>query len=264
MRSIGPGHLLNWPFRTEEVPTKTIRCWLLVPTSLLFLTLLASAQIVYNPGTQWDSTDNPSLNGPWRYGWKSGVTGAFTIFDQATSGSADGLNDYGWRSSAIGTDPNISYNPNEVTYNPSGPTITEAHELTLHPGPSNQMATLRFTAPAGGEYTFAGTLSGNSYANGGANQTTTTAYLVQNTATFYTQAVTGYNSSYSFNEVRTLAAGDTVDVVVDWGYNSNYGADATGLFMTVTAVPEPSVYAVLAGLVALGFAAYRNRHPRKI
>jgi hypothetical protein len=49
-----------------------------------------------------------------------------------------------------------------------------------------------------------------------------------------------------------IARGDTVG-----------GGDNTQLYVTYTAIPEPSAYAALAGIGMIGFALYRRRHQRR-
>ena len=75
--------------------------------------------------------------------------------------------------------------------------------------------------------------------------------------------VSGYGGTISVSNYEFSAAvGTTVDFVV--GPKYNWIGDTTGLAATVTAIPEPSTYAALLGLAALGYALLtrrRGRHP---
>jgi hypothetical protein len=64
---------------------------------------------------------------------------------------------------------------------------------------------------------------------------------------------TGYFSAY----VGSSAAGGTLSIT-DFSSNYNYFT-VTNLAIAVSAVPEPSTYAAFAGIVVLGFVAYRRR-----
>lgn len=218
----------------------------------LAATGLLHAQTIYSPATGWDFASNPSGNGPWSYGYKSTVTGSLTLFDLQDS-SVDVTTLEYWHTSiaTLGVGLNTSSTTNWGT----GSTVANPLEFNLHPGASNEMAVLRFTAPTTGDFTFAGTLSGNSGAG-----TSTTGYLVHNTNTFLTQTVSGFNSTYGFSETRSLTSGDTVDLVVDWGSNGNYFNDSTGLYLTVTAIPEPAALPFVAGILGLtGLFLFRRK-----
>jgi hypothetical protein len=69
---------------------------------------------------------------------------------------------------------------------------------------------------------------------------------ITNTFTTYGASITGTGASLVISVAISLNSGDE-DIAFD------------NLTVTGTAVPEPSTYAALAGLFALGFVAYRRR-----
>lgn len=218
-----------------------------------FVTSVLPAQTIYNSVAGWDSANNPSANGPWSLGYKTSVAGSLTLFTSFTTSTLGGATFEFWHDLS-GMELGVGLNTSSSLDWSDGPTVVNPQEINLHPGPSGEMAVIRFTAPTTGDYSFTGVISGNSTAG-----TTTTVYFVHNATTFYTQSVSGYNSSYGFGLLGSLTSGDTVDIVVDWGSNANYFNDSTGIYATFTAVPEPSAWAAVAGVVALGGAFMRRR-----
>ena len=222
---------------------------------MLFPCSVSLGQVIYNPATQWDATNNPSANGPWTYGYKTTLTGSLTLFDTTASNTSGGVLLEWYASAVMSGLPNVAYNSSGTTdWTYLSATVVSPGEIDLHPGALNQMPVLRFTAPQAGTYTFAGNFNGDSTAG-----TTTNAYLQQNGTTFYSIAVTGFNTAFGFNETRSAVAGDTFDFVIDYGNDLDYSSDSTGLFLTVSAIPEPSTYGIFTGLVALGLSICRRR-----
>ena len=134
----------------------------------------------------------------------------------------------------------------------------------MDPGDSGQYADVRFTAPAAGDYSWTAHRldAGNSF------PTTTDVHVLVNSISvadgFINLNGGGNTASFSSPEVA-LPAGGTVDFVVGWG-NGDASYDGTGLFATVTAVPEPSSLTLLGlgvmSLLATGWTRSRRRRFR--
>jgi hypothetical protein len=81
--------------------------------------------------------------------------------------------------------------------------------------------------------------------------------LVGNSGDLRNGTASGSWSTFSYN--YTLPANTEKLILVPlWGFNSNVGYDNIGV-VGGAPIPEPSTYAALVGMAALGFAAQRRR-----
>ena len=217
------------------VPQLTPRLWspALLLGSVLALAVPASAQIVWNPTSDF-STTNGNPNGVWTYGWMD--TG-FTTFTPYTNHGAN--NWYGW-----GSDQSPAVWLNTSTSTSYG---VPPGYLSIHPGNGTEPSILRWTAPATypGLTNFTGQfLSGD----GGTMQVA----VRQNGTVLWSGTDSG-----SFNLNVAIGANDVVDFAVFGGYF--YGN--TPLQLTITAVPEPTVWMMLG--VSVVPLALRRKHRRR-
>ena len=215
----------------------------------------AQAQTVYDPAVQFSSTSNPT--GVWSYGYTTTLGDAF--FNLATYyHDPDGLDS--WRYSPS-SNPQVLHNPTTGTITPpDSPTqFFDAGSVGLHPGQNGELAIFRFTALSAGDYQIVGKFYGDDN-----HPTTTDVHVLVNGVSVFDSAVGsfGFVTGTSFDITATLGLGGTIDFAVGYGSNGNYAFDATGLSAQVTAIPEPSTYAALFSLSALGFAAYCRRRRR--
>jgi hypothetical protein len=217
------------------------------------VTAPASATTTYDvvSGFTGNANDGSSV---WTYGWEVGPSfSSFVLFDHHnTNCITSGLTC--WQS----PDPQL-FVP-LVAQNTTNGTLVYAYSvvhptdvLNLHPGGSqdgsatagNDINTVvRFTAPSGGEYHFAGFFealdtnpTGVQILAGG------TPVAIGGHAVISSLTV-GAPTDFAFN--RNLFGGQTVDFVVNRA--GNYYNDSTGLALTVS-VPEPATW----GLMIIGF-----------
>lgn len=193
-------------------------------------------------------------SGVWSYGF--GNASSFTEYDVF---AADCVTDGDcWKSSLF----NYSLVPTVIKNTISDPinyfTVTHASDmLNVHPGADSADrnggadldSIVRFTAPTAGSYRYAGffRVADNTSPNG-----------VNVFAGSFSSALVGpFGTSVHFDEIASLAAGDTIDFRVNRA--GDYYFDSTGLAATVTAVPEPAAWALMIGGFGMTGAMLRRR-----
>jgi hypothetical protein len=203
----------------------------------MFAAQSASAQVVWNPTTDFSLT-NGNPNGVWTYGW---MDTAFTTFYSDTGFPSV------WEGYAGSNGPLIWLNGSASTLNGDPP-----GDIALHPGPGTQPSILRWTAPTG--------FSGTAHVSGQFLSGDTGEMLVA--VRFNGSPVWSATDFGAFVFDRVFVAGDQLDFAVFGGYD--YGTTPLEMSITSSAIPEPTTYAVLFGLAALGFVAYRRRRRQAV
>jgi hypothetical protein len=219
-------------------------------TGIVGATVAQAATITYDAAEDFSITANP--NGVWSYGLRDGSTaGSFTTFNSGETMPAPATGVYRWDNDGA-SDPSICYNPTATNY-----TITEwggwncdAGELIVNPAGATRIG-VRWTAPTDGQFAISAAFAPSQDANG-ANNAYVHAGGSSGDATLWQSTGTVTSAqSYSSGAIA-LAAGDTIDFVID-----AVGAKTTSLSAQVTAVPEPSAIALLTvglgGLLAYGW-----------
>ncbi len=170
--------------------------------------VMSGAPAAWNPTSEF-SISNGNPNGVWSYGQKSPGLEGFVLMQYPVMGVQGPL--WGARDWSDLT-PSIWLNttPNEFQGIPSG-------VVSLHPGPSGEAATIRFTSPVAEAMTIRGKFTpGNS-------GIMLVGVMVNEVLEWH--AV----DAGPFWLTRTLAVGGTVDFVVYGGY----GSGATGLIAEI-------------------------------
>jgi len=196
--------------------------------------------------------------GAWSYGWAPtiGQSFALNLFNWAFGAGSNVA--FGWSAAnpALVSDanPSVLYLLNGTGQLFSYSTISApSGTVNLHPGPAGELAVARWTAPTAGTYLVSGAFRGNDVAG-----TTTDVHILRNNVSIMDGAVNGTGVSQAFSQTLVLAAGDRVDFAVGTGGNGFFN-DSTGLSAVISAVPEPSSYALmLIGLAAVGAATRRQ------
>ena len=210
--------------------------------------VVSAASFSYDPAADFSLSGNP--NGPWSYGYAQTLGGPLIV--HATSGSGGGL-DFWNTDISIGL-PWVVRNSTAAPINWAGTTVFSPGALSLHPGPNGQVAILRFTVPAAGQYLVNSSFFGQDYVG----PTTTDVHLLVNGTSIFNDAVSDFGVNHPFNTTLTLAAGSQLDFAVGFGSNGNYLYDSTGLSALITLVPEPSSL-TLVGLAVGMLCRFRRR-----
>jgi hypothetical protein len=181
----------------------------------------------YDAAAQFSGTANPT--GVWSYGCSQSLGASFQLDTQQIQNN--GL--YGWGSSSSCGPNDVGYNPTNADITVDGSVTVPAHTTEFHPGPEDQNAVLRFTAPAGGNYKVQAVFWGDDFVG----PTTTDVHVLHNGLGLYTGEVDGYgrpSSDQSFTTTISVAAGDTIDFAVGYGTDGNYFFDTTGVSAVIT------------------------------
>ena len=205
---------------------------------------LASAQ--YDPSLMFSPTINP--NGIWSYGFESVPLGsAFNLLlAPVPIPSLPGPAIDSWQSPPLGNFMGVFYNGTAAiqTVTTSGSEISQFDPgmLAMNAGPNDEYAMVQFTAPANGIYTFQGVFQGIDTVG-----TVSSVYLLENNVMVASGSVLGFGpgsdvplSSGPF----LLSVGDTLTYAVG-GLTGNSMTALIDAQVSASAVPEPSIYALL-------------------
>ncbi len=240
-----------------------------VVTGSLMAVVPAAALETWDAGAGYGST-NPS--GVWSYGWKADSAGAFTPYPNFDGNSlgigfmqwqdnahSSGVDHYGW----------INHNPTAAPVTVPWGVYWDAMGIDMHPGIAGQHTTIRWTAPVEGLVDVNATFA--IYSGWGAPG----GFVSFNGVPYFGQFMLGnavpgaeqqgspdYPYAASYHGQFYVLVGDTIDLEVNYGPDSSWGGDATGVtFVVSEVVPEPSSLVAL-GMGALGMGGLLRRKSR--
>jgi len=226
----------------------------------------ANAAVVYDAAADFSIASN--ANGTWSYGEGSGAT-ISSLFTKNSGNSpvqpipgVPSSVQY-WQSSAPQSlVPIVGENFGNAATTCCGTVLIPTGVLWVHPGASTDVI-VQWTAPTTGTYDIA-----SSFALLDNNPTGILAEIFKNGGSLFSQVISSpaanlgtqaYGPAVKFVQDNvSLQAGDTLSFVVN--NNGLFYDDSTALTATITAVPEPSTWAMMVlGFAGLGFMAYRRK-----
>lgn len=188
---------------------------------------------------------NGNPNGPWSYGYSTSLGGSFQTMAY-TFADSPVLGIRTWSSDLLGT------RTPSFTKNVTGSLVTwssveiEPGQLTMHPGPDNEFAILRYTASVAGAYAYSASFIGQDFIF----PTNSDPHVLHNGQLLWSGNVIGFHGTDATAGTILLNAGDTLDIALGTGTNNHYYGDTTGVEFAVNAVPEPATLAALGCALA--------------
>lgn len=241
---------------------------------MIGLALVCCLATVVSPAmaTTWDAsagypTSYTNPNGVWSYGYKTAFNGTFSpyAFEEYTG---DGL--YQFHSPPSGYDITKGW----IAKNPASTPLLAgnyyaANGIDMHPGSAGEATTIRWTSPINGTVDVSATWA--IYSGWGAPA----GWIAWNDTPWFVVSmlgngvpgsesdpgVTGWPYAGSYNAALPVNVGTTIDIMVDWGPDNNWGGDCTGITFSISQVPEPSSLAALGvgAMSLLGLVWRRKR-----
>jgi hypothetical protein len=179
-------------------------------------------------------TANPSGNWTWAFRLSSAASPIVTYPTSFTHDAQAGIQV--WSRGVGNLEPSVFINPNPTVVHPYGTFTMEPGELAFHPGSQNERSVVRWTAPSTRLFAATVSLHGLSGWNGAPPTTTTVTVLKNTSSTIGSVAIpTDAGSARIDVDASAWNQGDTLDVLLDYGSNGNYGYDSTGIDVIVSA-----------------------------
>jgi len=199
-------------------------------TLLLLISALASAHVRRASTPTYDAVKDFSIqsnpNGVWSYGWESTLGSTLNLYTVTDTTSVPGISAWLASGTYFADPPYVAHNDTGKQICPSSFCLPPTY-LHLHPGPSGQLSVVRWTAPSSGRFIVQAGFVGLDYAG----PTSTYVHVLLNSKkSLLTAPITKYQWPLSCDPRGfTVSAGDTIDFIVDWGKDANYGFDSTGI-----------------------------------
>lgn len=223
----------------------------------------ARASTIYDADADFSIVNNP--NGVWSYGYLDVTGTTFTKYATSTNawhsptatGEIDAWSQFAYDSNSYSV---VGKNPTATTQreNPVGSIFIPAGTLFAHPGNSGEKATFRFTAPTTGLYDISALFKPDDSLGGNRDVHVYINGVDQIPGSLVIGSISTGNTVTDSQTNVPLTAGTIIDFSVGYGSDGVYYNDATEVQATVTLVPEPATFGLLA-FGGLGLLARRRR-----
>lgn len=225
------------------------RLFVLCIVLLVSIGQVEGATVTYNARQDFSDTNNP--NGVWSYGHTTSLGGVMTVFPQYLA-PPTGYEGAGWVEN-VWYDEYGNYSAAPIVWgfgNISTPWgfvyEIKPDEIAFHPGPDEDYAIVRWTAPSDGTGNVTSLFMGQ-------NSIGLRDIAVYHNGTQLLSVDLAGNDIRSYNDAAlTVQAGDHLDFAV--GPHNDYHHDLVSLKVNIdfTPVPEPSTFVLLLmGAIAL-------------
>ena len=185
----------------------------------------------------WDADKDFSAarnpGGPWSYGWTESQGSPLHIYPRGYKNTGIDV----WEDPAIlsAGAPAIAHNGTDQAI-AIGSFVLQPGQINFHPGNANQRSVARWTAPLDGDVTIEAAFA-NADPSLGA---TTDVHVLHNNRSIYDGVINGHGSKASLTPLtRHVAFGDTIDFIVGFGSNNNFGFDSTTLVAKIKSIKPP-------------------------
>lgn len=209
---------------------------LLALTTICLAGLPALAAETWTLESGFSPTTNP--NGVWSYGYQNTLGGALVLHNSTVPNTGIMT----WC-----TDSNPDYK-GCVNGNTTGSPVDisgmywQPYGMTFHPGPQDQKAIIRWTAPYAASVYVTASFWGANYGSGAS----TDVHVLHNNTELFTGQISGYGGgghnwfgsspTQYYGGSITVAQGDTIDFACGYG-NGTYYSDLTGVSGYITDTP---------------------------
>ena len=214
---------------------------------LMFCLAIGAEAQVYDASNDFSIANNP--NGVWSYGFTDTLSSNL-ILDTVSIADPRGID--AWVGNRAGDgNPSVTHNR---TNDPVivGSVTWLPNQIILHPGPSGEYSTIRWTVPATGRFTFDAGFIGQDGA-------TTDVHILKNGVSLFSDSINGYGNAKSYFETLSFETNDLIDIKVGFGGNAFF-SDSTGVRARITAVPAPgALITLLIGAVPGAAVLLRRR-----
>ncbi|MEX2559756.1 MAG: ELWxxDGT repeat protein [Pirellulales bacterium] len=190
-------------------------------------TITLVTAVTFSAAADFSATENPA--GPWSYGWLDPDSGTFSLFPESNLDPETGVVE--WNDSAtfdLVNDailPAVFYNAGDSeAFVATCEAVIEPGQLALHPGRGAEASTVRWTAPAAGTYSVTATFTGADFEC----RPTATVFVLHNTGAsepseLFFDLIDTHGDVAAFSGSVTVAAGETLDFLVNDGGNGQFG-----------------------------------------
>jgi len=188
------------------------------------LVLLTSKALAANAGSDFSHTTNPI--GVWRYGYET--NSVFHLMPNSTAVQVH-TNVWFWQGRPGGTgfgEPTVGKNEGTNSWVINGTTTYNPGDFALHPGPTGELAVVRWTAPSNGTFAVIASFKGAD-----AN-TSTDVHVFVAGSEVWNAIVTGTSTPQGCSFYTTVSSNQVIDFKV--GRNGSYTFDTTVTTITVS------------------------------